>query len=67
FIEDDPKQTAYRLQGAFGYKLSERSLLNVYGTHSNIASATAAGFTFTEIGLRFKWNLTSKPVFRNKE
>ncbi|NNK81501.1 MAG: tetratricopeptide repeat protein [Flavobacteriaceae bacterium] len=67
FIEDDPKQNAYRLQGAFGYKLSERSLLNVYGTHSNIASATAAGFTFTEIGLRFKWNLTSKPVFRNKE
>jgi tetratricopeptide (TPR) repeat protein len=57
FIEDDPKQTAYRLQGVFGYKFSERSLLNVYGTHSNIASATAAGFTFTEIGLRFKWIL----------
>ncbi|WP_299521101.1 tetratricopeptide repeat protein [Winogradskyella sp.] len=57
FIEDDPKQTAYRLQGAFGYKFSERSLLNIYGTHSNIASATAAGFTFTEIGLRFKWVL----------
>lgn len=55
FIEDDPKQTAYRLQGAFGYKFSERSLLSVYGTHSNIASATAAGFTFTEVGLRFKW------------
>ena len=62
FIEDDPKQTAYRLQGAFGYKLSERSLLNVYGTHSNIASATAAGFTFTEIGLRFKWNFLSTAV-----
>ena len=57
FIEDDPKQTAYRIQGAFGYKFSERSLLNIYGTHSNIASATAAGFTFTEIGLRFKWVL----------
>lgn len=55
FIEDDAKQSTYRLQGAFGYKFSERSLLNAYGTHSNIASATAAGFTFTEIGLRFKW------------
>lgn len=55
FIENDPKQTAYRIQSAFGYKFSERSLLNVYGTHSNIASATAAGFTFTEVGLRFKW------------
>ncbi|MBC2844243.1 tetratricopeptide repeat protein [Winogradskyella flava] len=60
FIEDDPKQTAYRVQGAFGYKFSERSLLNIYGTHSNIASATAAGFTFTEVGLRFKWVFSGK-------
>ncbi|WP_282041582.1 tetratricopeptide repeat protein [Winogradskyella flava] len=64
FIEDDPKQTAYRVQGAFGYKFSERSLLNIYGTHSNIASATAAGFTFTEIGLRFKWVFLNKAKFR---
>ncbi|EDP71253.1 TPR repeat [Flavobacteriales bacterium ALC-1] len=64
FIEDDPKQTAYRIQGAFGYKFSERSLLNVYGTHSNIASATAAGFTFTEIGLRFKWQFIKKADIR---
>ncbi len=64
FIEDDPKQTAYRMQGAFGYKFSERSLLNIYGTHSNIASATAAGFTFTEIGMRFKWVFLDKVVSR---
>ncbi|NNK28842.1 MAG: tetratricopeptide repeat protein [Flavobacteriaceae bacterium] len=64
FIEDDPKQSAYRLQGAFGYKFSERSLLNAYGMHSNIASATAAGFTFTEVGLRLKWNLLDKSLFR---
>lgn len=63
YIEDDPKQTAYRLQGAFGYKFSERSGLNVYGTHSNIASATAAGFTFTEVGLRFKWLFLDRTVF----
>ncbi|MBO3116396.1 tetratricopeptide repeat protein [Winogradskyella sp. DF17] len=63
-IEDDPKQTAYRLQGAFGYKFSERSLLNIYGTHSNIAAATAAGFTFTEIGLRFKWVFLKKASVR---
>jgi tetratricopeptide (TPR) repeat protein len=67
FIEDDPKQTSYRIQGAFGYKFSERSLLNVYGTHSNIASATAAGFTFTEIGLRFKWTLGDKQIYKTKE
>jgi len=55
FIDDNTKQGTYRFQGIFGYKFSERSLLNIYGTHSNIASANAAGFTFTEIGLRFKW------------
>ncbi|WP_296311101.1 tetratricopeptide repeat protein [Winogradskyella sp. UBA3174] len=64
FIEDDEKQSTYRFQGAFGYKFSKRSLLNVYGTHSNIASATAAGFTFTEVGLRFKWTFLNKAVFR---
>lgn len=65
FIEDNTKQSTYRLQGALGYKFSERSLLNVYGTHSNIASATASGFTFTEIGLRFKWLLLEKAIFRD--
>jgi len=65
FIEDNEKQSTYRLQGAFGYKFSERSVLNVYGTHSNIASATASGFTFTEVGLRLKWVFFKKPIFRN--
>lgn len=58
FIENDAKQSTYRVQGSLGYKFSERSLLNLYGTRSNIASATAAGFTFTEIGVRFKWYLS---------
>lgn len=63
FIESDKKQSTYRLQGKFGYKFSERFLLNLYGTHSNIASATAAGFTFTEVGLRLKWWFAKKPLF----
>ncbi len=65
FIENDESQTTYRFQGKIGYKFSKRSMLNLYGTHSNIASATAAGFTFTEIGLRFKWRLFEGPVFRD--
>ncbi|MCD8402860.1 tetratricopeptide repeat protein [Tenacibaculum finnmarkense] len=71
FIEKNKKQSTYRIQAKLGYKFSERSLLNIYGTQSNIASASAisssADFTFTEIGLRFKWYLLKKPVFRNKE
>ncbi|MDO5981070.1 tetratricopeptide repeat protein [Flavivirga spongiicola] len=65
FIENNTKQSTYRIQGKLGYRFCERALLNIYGTRSNIASATAAGFTFTEIGLRFKWYLFEKPVFKN--
>ncbi|MBW2962825.1 tetratricopeptide repeat protein [Mesonia sp. JHPTF-M18] len=64
FIENDKKQSTYRLQGKIGYKFSNRVLLNAYGIHSNIASATAAGFTFTELGLRLKWWFTKQPVFK---
>ena len=65
FIEDGPRQSTYRVQAKIGYKFSERSLANLYASQSNIASVTAAGFTFTEIGLRFKWLFLSKPLFRN--
>ena len=63
FIEDNSKQWTYRVQTKFGYKFSDRLLVNVYGTRSNIASTTAAGFTFNEVGLRLKWNLFDKPIF----
>jgi tetratricopeptide (TPR) repeat protein len=64
YIEDYNSQITYRLQGKIGYKFSDRCLANLYGINSNIASATAAGFTFAEIGLRFKWLIISKPLFR---
>ena len=66
FIEDDSKQWTYRVQVKLGYKFSDRLIANLYGTRSNIASATAAGFTFNELGLRVKWNLTKKPIFHLK-
>ena len=64
FIEDNSKQWTYRVQAKFGYKFSDRLLTNIYGTRSNIASTTAAGFTFNEIGLRLKWNMFDKPIFK---
>ncbi|CAM1342341.1 conserved exported hypothetical protein [Tenacibaculum amylolyticum] len=59
-IENDDKQLTYRIQTKIGYKFSDRLLMNAYGQYTNIASATAAGFSFTEIGLRLKWLLSSK-------
>ncbi|QYJ67562.1 tetratricopeptide repeat protein [Flavobacterium litorale] len=67
FIEQDKKQGTYRLQGKLGYKFSSRLVANIYGLHSNIASATAAGFTYTELGFRLKWTITKRPLFRTKK
>lgn len=64
FIEDQEKQNTYRFQGKLGCNVSSRFTANIYGLHSNIASATFAGFTFTEVGLRLKWDLFKKPIFK---
>ena len=64
YIEKDEKQGTYRLQAKLGYKFSNRLVADVYALHSNIASATAAGFTYTEFGFRLKWNITGSPLFR---
>ena len=66
YIENLKRQSTYRFQAKLGYKISDRILANIYGVKSNIASATAAGFTYTEIGFRLKWHLTKEPVFYKK-
>ena len=63
FIEDQDAQHTYRLQGKLGYVFTERFKATAYGLHSNIASATAAGFTYTEFGVRLQWYFLKKPVF----
>ena len=66
YIEEQKRQSTYRIQAKLGYKFSDRALINLYGTKSNIASASAAGFTFTEFGLRFKWLFLKNPIFRKQ-
>jgi tetratricopeptide (TPR) repeat protein len=63
YIEKLDKQSTYRIQAKLGYKFSDRLLVNIYGLKSNIASAAASGFTYTELGFRLKWNIFNKPVF----
>ena len=71
FIEGGDKQSTYRIQAKLGYKFTDRSFINIYGMQSNIASAVAsanaASFTFTEIGLRFKWILLKDPLFKKQK
>ena len=67
YIEDQNKQNTYRFQGKLGYKLSNRSILNLFATHSNIASTIATGFTFTEMGIQFKYYFLKKPIFETSK
>ena len=67
YIEDNERLSTYRIQGKLGYRFSERSIINLYSLQSNIASATAAGFTFTEFGLRFQWFFLKSPIYKRKD
>ncbi|MBM1107473.1 tetratricopeptide repeat protein [Aurantibacter crassamenti] len=64
-VEDDPYTAIFRAEMAVQHQFSKRLSGNIYGKYSNIASATAAGFEFTEIGLKIKWLFLDKPLFFN--
>lgn len=54
-VEEDPYTNIFRAEASVKHQFSKRFSLSVYAKYSNIASATAAGFEFTEIGLKAKW------------
>ncbi|MGF1558223.1 MAG: tetratricopeptide repeat protein [Flavobacteriaceae bacterium] len=62
-VEDDATTAIFRAEAGMQYQFSKRFSCNVYGKYSNIASATAAGFEFTEMGIKLKWLLSEKPLF----
>ena len=62
-VENDPQTPIFRAEAAVQHQFGKRLSGSVYGKYSNIASATAAGFEFTEIGFKLKWSLTKKPLF----
>lgn len=57
FVEDDKATTLFRLEGRVQYAISNRFQVGAYGKYSNIASATAAGFEFTEVGVKLRWQV----------
>lgn len=62
-VENDPQTSIFRAEAAVQHQFGKRLSGSVYGKYSNIASATAVGFEFTEIGFKLKWSLTKKPLF----
>ncbi len=64
-VEEDPNTVIFRAEAGIKHQFSQRFSGNLYGKYSNIASATAAGFEFTEIGIKLKWLFLNKPLFFN--
>jgi hypothetical protein len=65
-VEEDPNTTIFRAEVSVQHQFSKRFNMNLYGKYSNIATATAAGFEFTEIGLKAKWLFLKQPLFYKK-
>lgn len=65
-VEEDPNTNIFRAEANVQHQFSKRFSASIYGKYSNIASATAAGFEFTELGLKLKWLFTQKPLFYDK-
>lgn len=64
FVENDTKTSLLRGEIKLKYAISKRSNLELYGKYSNIASETATGFQFSEVGLKWVWQITKKPIFK---
>nr|WP_297784843.1 tetratricopeptide repeat protein [uncultured Allomuricauda sp.] len=62
-VEDDDITSIFRIETNLKHQFTKRLSGALYGKYSNIASATAAGFQFTEIGIQLKWLLKKQPIF----
>lgn len=67
YIEEEDKQATYRIKLDLGYKASDRFSSGVYYQKSNIASGNSGGFSYSEFGVKLKWILSKRSVFKNKK
>lgn len=65
-VEEDPDTNIFRAELGLQYEVSNYFNFNIYGKYSNIASATAAGFEFSEVGLKFKWMFIKQPLYKKR-
>ena len=62
-VEKDPASDIFRIELSSSYQIKNRLVIRAHYKHSNIASATAAGFQFNELGLSLRWQLDRVPLF----
>lgn len=64
-INSESNQSIYRFNGAFGYRPSKTFEIYIYGLHSNSATSTVVGYTYTELGLKARLILRRLYHFRD--
>lgn len=57
FVDEDEPNTIFRVEANVQYNLGKRLFLNVFGKYSTVASETASGFNYSELGLQLQWSL----------
>ena len=62
-VEEDPNTAIFRVEAQLRHQFSKRLGGGFYGKYSNISSAVATGFEFTEVGVQLRWLLKNKPLF----
>ncbi len=64
YLENDPSTSLFRIEAKVGYSVTERLRASAYAKYSNIASATATGFEYAEVGIQLNWQLSKLPLFK---
>ena len=59
FVENDPASALFRIEARVAVQFIENLNAALYGKYSNIASAIASGFSFTEVGVQVQWRIGS--------
>jgi len=62
-ITAKPKTIVFRAEAELRHSISRRLQTSFYSRYSSVATATAVGFKFTELGFSLKWLFTEKPLF----
>lgn len=60
FVENDPGSSLFRIEAKAAVAVAQNVNASIYGKYSNIASAIASGFSFTEIGIQLRWSIGKK-------
>lgn len=67
YVEKNTPTSLFRFEGNLDHNITNRLRLGVFGRYSTIASETATGFEYMEVGIKLRWQFSKKPLFRKSK